>query len=104
VETLAPLWIGPTNALSTVRPRAVYTYASLQLARLVGRKDGRWKLEVGAELMAVEGAPAVDLRLLEQGLERGGRVLAESTPASESTIAGVVQTQRAVTDEHRRRG
>lgn len=82
---------------SSVRPRVVYTSAPLMLARLLGRDGERWTLELGGEPRSVEAAPEVDPALLAEVLEQGGRVLVETAPSGAATIAGVVQTRRAVT-------
>lgn len=81
----------------SVRPRIVYTSAPLMLARLLGRDGERWTLELGGERRAVEAAPEVDPALLAEVLEQGGRVLVETLSSGAPTIAGVVQTRRAVT-------
>ncbi|MBX3276027.1 MAG: hypothetical protein KF729_37595 [Sandaracinaceae bacterium] len=80
-----------------MRPRVVYTNAPLQLARLIERDGVAWALELGGERRTVEAGPDVDPALLDEVLERGGRVLVESTSNGALTIAGVVQTQRTLT-------
>ena len=68
----------PTESVAAAKPRVVYTNAPLQLARLVGRDESRWELELGGEVRTVEAAEDVDPELLVEVLERGGRVLVET--------------------------
>lgn len=78
------------------RPRVVYTHAPVLLGRLVARRDDAWLVSFGGTERELRADPEVDPALLEETLERTGRVLVDTTPSGDGTIVGVVQTQRAV--------
>lgn len=79
------------------RPKVVYAYAPLSLARLLGpAPEGGWRVAAHGAERTVQAAEDVDPQLLAEVAERGGRVLLEANGQEAPRIAGVVQVRRAL--------